>query len=49
MVRTLKNGDKNDVVKEIRTDAIKFNPLLEGAVLVGLISAIVYDLWTIFT
>ena len=45
MVRILKAGDKDDVVAEIDVKEIKIRKKLEIIILIGIISAVLYDIW----
>lgn len=45
MVKILKDGDKDDVVAEIDVKEIKIRKKLEIIILVGIISAVLYDVW----
>ena len=47
MVKILKAGDKDDVVAEIDSREIKIRKKLEIIILIGIISAVLYDLWGI--
>lgn len=45
MVKMLKDGDKDDVIAEIDAKEIKIRKKLEIIILVGIISAVLYDVW----
>ena len=45
MVRILKAGDKDDIVAEIDVKEIKIRKKLEIIILIGIISAVLYDIW----
>lgn len=45
MVRMLKTGDKDDIVAEIDVKEIKIRKKLEIIILIGIISAVLYDVW----
>lgn len=45
MVRILKAGDKDDIVAEIDVKEIKIIKKLEIIILIGIISAVLYDIW----
>ncbi|MEK7069717.1 MAG: aromatic amino acid transport family protein, partial [Patescibacteria group bacterium] len=45
MVRILKAGDKDDVVAEIDVKEIKIRKKLEIIILIGIVSAVLYDIW----
>ena len=49
IVKILKAGDKDDVVAEIDSREIKIRKKLEIIILIGIISAVLYDIWnTVF-
>jgi len=45
MVRILKAGDKDDIVAEIDVKEIKIRKKLEIIILIGIVSAVLYDIW----
>ena len=45
MVKLLKAGDKDDIVAEIDAKEIKIRKKLEIIILIGIISAVLYDVW----
>ena len=47
IVKILKAGDKDDVVAEIDSQEIKIRKKLEIIILIGIISAVLYDIWNI--
>ena len=47
MVKILKMGDKEDLVAEIDGKEIKIRKKLEIIILIGIISAVLYDIWNI--
>ena len=47
IVKILKAGDKDDVVAEIDSREIKIRKKLEIIILIGIISAVLYDIWNI--
>jgi len=47
IVKILKIGDKEDLVAEIESKKIKIRKKLEIVILVGIISAVLYDIWNI--
>ena len=47
IVKILKAGDKDDLVVEIDSKEIKIRKKLEVIILVGVISAVLYDIWNI--
>jgi len=47
IVKILKIGDKEDLVAEIESKEIKIRKKLEIVILVGIISAVLYDVWNI--
>ena len=47
IVKILKIGDKEDLVAEIDSKEIKIRKKLEIVILVGIISAVLYDIWNI--
>jgi len=47
IVKILKMGDKEDLVAEIESKEIKIRKKLEIVILVGIISAVLYDIWNI--
>jgi len=47
IVKILKMGDKEDLVAEIESKEIKIRKKLEIVILVGIISAVLYDVWNI--
>ena len=47
IVKVLKAGDKDDLVAEIDSREIKIRKKLEIIILVGIISAVLYDVWNI--
>jgi len=47
IVKILKIGDKEDLVAEIESKEIKIRKKLEIVILVGIISAVLYDIWNI--
>lgn len=47
IVKILKAGDKDDVVAEIDSREIKIRKKLEVIILIGIISAVLYDVWNI--
>ena len=47
IVKILKAGDKDDLVAEIDSKEIKIRKKLEIVILIGIISAVLYDVWNI--
>ena len=47
IVKVLKAGDKDDLVAEIDSREIKIRKKLEIIILIGIISAVLYDVWNI--
>ena len=45
MVTLLKSGDKEDIIAEIDAKEIKIRKKLEVIILIGIISAVLYDVW----
>ena len=49
IVKILKAGDKDDVVAEIDSKEIKIRKKLEIIILIGIVSAVFYDIWNIIS
>ena len=47
IVKILKVGDRDDLVSEIDSREIKIRKKLEIIILVGIVSAVLYDVWNI--
>ena len=47
IVKILKMGDKEDLVAEVDSKEIKIRKKLEIIILIGIISAVLYDIWNI--
>ena len=47
IVKILKAGDKDDLVAEIDSKGIRIRKKLEIVILIGIISAVLYDIWNI--
>ena len=47
IVKILKAGDKDDIVAEIDVKEIKIRKKLEIIILIGIVSAVLYNVWSL--